>query len=108
MLTYESTWFSKERMTGKGEVLKAHPAMASITSYRHIEKTDRVSALVNDQWDQISINVIADNILFYLLTDVKWLVVRLSQNIYYEYLKYKIGIVMWRAAGVELVDSLNI
>ena len=32
-VTYESTWFSKDRMTGKGEVLKAHSAMASITSW---------------------------------------------------------------------------
>lgn len=32
--TYESTWFSKERMTGYGEVLKALSAMASITSCR--------------------------------------------------------------------------
>ncbi len=32
MLTYESTWFSKDRMMGKGEVLKAHSAIASITS----------------------------------------------------------------------------
>lgn len=31
--TYESTWFSKDRMTGYGEVLKALSAMASITSY---------------------------------------------------------------------------
>lgn len=30
--TYESTWFSKERMTGYGDVLKALSAMASITS----------------------------------------------------------------------------
>lgn len=30
--SYESTWFSKDSMTGKGEVLKAHSAMASITS----------------------------------------------------------------------------
>lgn len=30
--TYESTWFSKDRMTGYGEVLKALSAMASITS----------------------------------------------------------------------------
>lgn len=32
-VAYESTWFSKERMTGYGEVLKALSAMASITSY---------------------------------------------------------------------------
>lgn len=31
--THESTWFSKERVTGYGEVLKALSAMASITSY---------------------------------------------------------------------------
>lgn len=31
---HESTWFSKERMTGKGEVLKAHSAMASTTSWK--------------------------------------------------------------------------
>lgn len=30
--TYESTWFSKDRMTGYGEVLKALSAMASMTS----------------------------------------------------------------------------
>lgn len=30
--TYESTWFSKDRMTGYGEVLKALSAIASITS----------------------------------------------------------------------------
>lgn len=30
--TYESTWFSKDRMTGNGDVLKALSAMASITS----------------------------------------------------------------------------
>lgn len=32
-LTYESTWFSKDRMRGYGEVLKALSAIASITSY---------------------------------------------------------------------------
>ena len=31
-MTHESTWFSKDRMMGKGEVLKAHSAIASITS----------------------------------------------------------------------------
>ena len=31
---HESTWFSKDRMTGKGEVLKAHSAMASTTSWK--------------------------------------------------------------------------
>lgn len=30
--TYESTWFSKDKMTGNGEVLKALSAIASITS----------------------------------------------------------------------------
>lgn len=30
--THESTWFSKERITGYGDVLKALSAMASITS----------------------------------------------------------------------------
>jgi hypothetical protein len=30
--TYESTWFSNERRIGKGEVLNAHSAIASITS----------------------------------------------------------------------------
>ena len=32
LTTYESTWFSKDRMTGYGEVLKALSAIASITS----------------------------------------------------------------------------
>lgn len=36
--TYESTWFSNDRMTGKGEVLKAHSAMASITSWRETNR----------------------------------------------------------------------
>ena len=31
-VTYESTWFSKDRMTGYGDVLKALSAIASITS----------------------------------------------------------------------------
>lgn len=31
-VTYESTWFSKDRMRGYGEVLKALSAIASITS----------------------------------------------------------------------------
>lgn len=31
-VTYESTWFSKDRMTGYGEVLNALSAIASITS----------------------------------------------------------------------------
>lgn len=31
---HESTWFSNDRMTGKDEVLKAHSAMASITSWK--------------------------------------------------------------------------
>lgn len=30
--TYESTWFSKDRITGYGEVLNAHSEIASITS----------------------------------------------------------------------------
>lgn len=30
--TYESTWFSNESRIGKGEVLNAHSAIASITS----------------------------------------------------------------------------
>lgn len=30
--THESTWFSNDRMTGYGEVLKALSAMASIAS----------------------------------------------------------------------------
>lgn len=33
-MTYESTWFSKDKMMGKGEVLKAHSAIASITSWK--------------------------------------------------------------------------
>lgn len=37
-LTYESTWFSKDRMRGYGEVLKALSAIASITSYNPKEK----------------------------------------------------------------------
>lgn len=32
--TYESTWFSKDRMTGYGEALKALSAIASSTSCR--------------------------------------------------------------------------
>ena len=36
---HESTWFSKDRMTGKGDVLKAHSEMASITSWRIRDKT---------------------------------------------------------------------
>lgn len=32
--SHESTWFSKDSMTGKGDVLKAHSAMASITSWK--------------------------------------------------------------------------
>lgn len=31
--TYESTWFSKDRIRGYGEVLNALSAIASITSY---------------------------------------------------------------------------
>lgn len=31
-VTYESTWFSKDRMRGYGEVLNALSAIASITS----------------------------------------------------------------------------
>lgn len=30
--TYESTWFSNESRIGKGDVLNAHSAIASITS----------------------------------------------------------------------------
>lgn len=33
-MTYESTWFSKDKMMGKGDVLKAHSAIASITSWK--------------------------------------------------------------------------
>lgn len=42
--TYESTWFSKDRMTGYGEVLKALSAMASITSCSQ-DKNDKNSKL---------------------------------------------------------------
>ena len=34
MNTHESTWFSNESRIGKGDVLNAHSAMASITSYK--------------------------------------------------------------------------
>lgn len=36
-VSYESTWFSKERMMGYLEVLKALSAIASITSYHRNE-----------------------------------------------------------------------
>lgn len=43
--TYESTWFSKERMTGYGDVLKALSAMASITSCSPGEKRSKHSGI---------------------------------------------------------------
>lgn len=43
--TYESTWFSKERMTGYGDVLKALSAMASITSCGPGEKRSKHSGI---------------------------------------------------------------
>lgn len=39
--SHESTWFSKDSMTGNGEVLKAHSAMASITSCKMMQKKER-------------------------------------------------------------------
>lgn len=40
-MTYESTWFSNDRMMGKGEVLKAHSAIASITSYKSRSRKEK-------------------------------------------------------------------
>lgn len=41
--SHESTWFSKDSMTGNGEVLKAHSAMASITSCKMMQKKRKIS-----------------------------------------------------------------
>lgn len=64
--THESTWFSKERMTGKWEVLKAHSAMASITSWKtsnitqhHLQESTskaKCSTLKKQMWKHVSVN----------------------------------------------------
>lgn len=63
--TYESTWFSKDRMTGNGDVLKAHSAMASITSWKTRTDWNQFSLSTGDTL--ICQSVIATFILFITL-----------------------------------------
>lgn len=55
--SHESTWFSKDSMTGNGEVLKAHSAMASITSCKMMQKKKFLSAEPRSSLEQLKGNL---------------------------------------------------